>query len=227
MRVGLGLHLTQAVRVSAAAPAGIVKEVATSASANDAQSVSVQIVVPNVPNRILVIFGFLKDTGNGSSITGASVNGAAVTDRGNAWGLQTMASAFTQTNPAVGTRTVEVSSDMAAHLMVIAAVFSGVHQTTPVPHIASDSATGTTASVNVTAATDSLVVDGCIADTAVSLTRGAGQSQVWGPGNFGVDPADARAGSSSEPGPGSPVVMSWALGGSVEWSLAALELKAA
>ncbi len=75
------------------------------------------------------------------------------------------------------------------------------------------------ATVDVTSASDEVVVDVVGARNAASLTVGAGQTQRW---NLGVGVIDG--GGSSESG-AATVTMSWTLSDTFEWAIAGVSLK--
>lgn len=120
-------------------------------------------------------------------------------------------------NPASGANTFQISFSNNSIDMVAGVVsFTGVHQTTPSGSCASSNGTGTAPSVNVSSATDEIVVDGIgHTDAADTLTAGAGQTERFDTG--GAFPI-VHGGASTEVGAAS-VTMSWTISSSRNWAI--------
>ena len=99
--------------------------------------------------------------------------------------------------------------------------FTGVDQTTPTASFASANASSGNPSVNVTSATNEVVVDVVAVDRGAP-TVGAGQTQRWNGDNSGN--GDVWGASSHEAG-AATVTMSWTNGGTDGWAIGAATLK--
>lgn len=73
--------------------------------------------------------------------------------------------------PATGSNNVVTTHSSLTQVAVMCASFSGVHQTTPLGTAATNSGTGTTASVTVTSATGEMVVAGVASDNEGGITE--------------------------------------------------------
>jgi hypothetical protein len=130
--------------------------------------------------------------------------------------------------PATGANNVVVTLSAADEWAAFALTASGVHQTTPVGTRANATGASALPTVNVSGATDDLIVDCLFAtliDSAAVLQAGAGQTQRVAIGfasNFN------RLGSSTEPGAPS-VTMSWTddISAITAWAISGVALKAA
>ncbi len=170
-------------------------------------------------DRLLVVGIDIKENKNITSVTynGVNLTNAGIADNsGNAkaeiWYLKM---------PDVGTYDVVVNLDGNSDIVIGAATYTGVDQTTPLGTFVSNTGSTITASAVVSSAADEWVFDTMAVRDASSITVGAGQTQQWnnGFGNF-------RGGSSTEPGAGS-VTMSWTLDAAKNWAIAAVPINPA
>ena len=99
---------------------------------------------------------------------------------------------------------------------------TGVHQTTPIGTPQTANATSNAPSVNVSSATDELVVDNLYAITANTLTVGAGQTERWAQtiGTAVVGKGSTEVGSAT-------TTMSWSMAGADIWTIGAVGFKPA
>lgn len=170
-------------------------------------------------NRILVV-GISFDL-RGSSITGVTYGGQALTFIGSSSSAKTRMELWYIVAPPTGTNNVVVTGIGIAEKIGGATSWAGVHQTAPLGTAAFALGTSTTPSVNVTSAAGEVVVDTLATIDAESVTVGAGQTQRWN-----VSQGDYRGGGSSAPG-AATVTMSWTLPSSFQWSIGAVPLKQA
>lgn len=183
---------------------------------------------------LIIALGLNAFSGNPSLgvISGIDVGGSAATEILTTW-VQNgvgfyVAALWGIISPPTGTKTITVTwtantgpqgpDDLYAN----STNYTGVDQTTPTGTAVGASAiTSSTPSVNVSSATDELVIDCVYHDTTPTLTVGSGQTQRWQgdpPGN------DGTTGHSTEPG-ASSVTMSWSLSAAEEWAISAVPLK--
>lgn len=156
------------------------------------------------------------------AVSGVTYAGAAMTSIGGitVGGFNMRTEQWRLIAPATGANNVVVTMNgTTAEIKSGAVSMTGVHQTTMVGTQATASGSSTTPSVAVTSATDELVMDGIGADTPVSATVGAGQTERW------KIVAGVGGAGSSEAGAAS-VTMSWTLGVSTAWVIAGVSVKA-
>jgi hypothetical protein len=122
--------------------------------------------------------------------------------------------------PATGANNVVVTFSASCEHAVGATSRNGVDQTTPAgsSNTASGSSTGPT--VDVSSASGEVVIDVCSA-FSTTFAQGTGQTERWDLGNSG---GIEEAASSDEAG-AATVTMSWTLGTSRQWGMAAVALK--
>ena len=123
--------------------------------------------------------------------------------------------------PATGTNDIVISQSGANDVVGGATSWTGVDQTSAFGPTAVANGTTSPATVDVTSASNEVVVDVVGTRNAATLTVGAGQTQRW---NLGVGVIDG--GGSSEPG-AATVTMSWTLSGTFEWAIAGVSLRPA
>jgi uncharacterized repeat protein (TIGR01451 family) len=127
--------------------------------------------------------------------------------------------------PPSGSNAVAVAVSPAKQMAAAAISFNGVNQTTPVNTFASAAGLSSTPSVSAASASGELVVDTLTANgDAVYMNVNSGQTQRWTL-QTGTTSLNVRSGGSTEPGANSSVNMSWTMGQSTYWSIAAVSLK--
>lgn len=182
-------------------------------------------------NRALVANVHIVDDPTAATVTAITYNGvslgAARNDVANAAYVRTYQ--FAMANPAVGSNTLSVtlSATSTYHLVLGAVSATAVDQTTPVRvgSPATAQADNASPTVNVSSATDDLVVDAITvtqsSGTGVAPAAGAGQTQ-----RYTQTAAYSGVGGSTEPG-AATVTMSWTTTGigAPEWAIAALSLQ--
>lgn len=173
-------------------------------------------------------------------IVGVSINGnttvSTITYRGQNLtrlatvnqGIQARASLWYLLNPPTGSGSIIVTMSASASFVAGATSYTGVNQSNPLGTPATNNNTGTTATLNITSATNELVVD-VIARrgdlTTNPIIAGSGQTQYWNTrtannnANTGV-----TGGGSSKAGTGS-VTMAWTWPSSRDWAIAGISLK--
>jgi len=128
-------------------------------------------------------------------------------------------------NGAAGTVTVTFSGSVSYGIVVGAANFAGVDQTTPLgtPNGAGSGVNDTSPSVTLTGLYgDELVFDNVFQGASAesqTLTAGAGQTQLW---NGWI--ANVRAAASTEQATGSSVTMSWTATSPSYWAITAVPI---
>jgi len=179
-------------------------------------------------DRLLLVWVYF-DRGAGAYYTSAlTYNGSALTQVGTfTVGTAGYGELWALVNPASGTNTLSATYSNAgptAKVAIRALSYNGVNQTTAYGTLATSAGTSTTATVNVTSATDELVVSGVVSNEGgVTLTVGADQTQryiVHQLGGGGVWSAIF----SDEPG-AATTTASAGLNSSLAWGIAALPLK--
>ncbi|MFQ5552265.1 MAG: hypothetical protein ACE5EW_00835 [Thermoplasmata archaeon] len=123
--------------------------------------------------------------------------------------------------PTTGANDIVVSQNGANDVVGGATSWTGVDQSTPFGPTATANGTASPATVDVTSASNEVVVDVVGTRNAATVTEGLGQTQRW---NLGIGVIDG--GGSSEPG-AATVTMSWTLTGTFEWAIAGVSLKPA
>lgn len=134
---------------------------------------------------------------------------------------------FTLIDPATGANNVVVSWTNNSQGAFTAVSYTGVNQTTPMGTAATANGSGTGPTVNVSATSLDLVVDGLmgfVTGSAVSATVGASQTQRANLADTNTD--GSVAAQSSEPG-ATTVTMSWTLSVSSDWHIWGVALKPA
>jgi uncharacterized repeat protein (TIGR01451 family) len=125
--------------------------------------------------------------------------------------------------PAVGTAPIVITMGGGSKVVVGAATYFGVDTLAPLSGFYSAEGGGTTASVSVPSGAGEVVVD-CIATkgAAISITPGAGQTELWN-GVTRTNGGNVMGGGSYAAG-ASPSVMSWTLQRSNYWVVGATSL---
>ena len=183
-----------------------------------AAACTVPLTVGSASNRALVVGVTLYSTG--SSVTSITYPGASMTRQAQATGSAQRVEIWAGVNPAPGRATVTVTISPGTASVCGAVSFTGVDQTTPTIHAATNSGTGRTASVTVTSAAGNMTLD-TVACSSCSFTHHA-QTQRW----LDKEPSRGAAGGSTAAGAES-VQHLWALNESSHWASAAVDIEAA
>lgn len=188
-------------------------------------------------NRILIVGVSIKND-TGQTVTGVSYAGVSFplignpnnpikfgNNAGNA-----RAELWYLVAPATGTNNVIVTLSASARVVGGAVSLTGVDQTNPIDAFNSNIGTSTTPSVMVTTvANNAWVVDTIASSPPTSgASPTGGQTQQWNAATGGSGSAVQVLGAGSTLGPNTPpggVPMSWLLGGSSNWAIAAASLK--
>jgi uncharacterized repeat protein (TIGR01451 family) len=206
------------------AAAAIVFDNASSADAN-ASTLTIQHTTGPGLDRILVV-GVSIFSAN-KPVAGITYGGVALTFLGAEDGGQGANNRRTElwylVGPAVGTAPLVVTMGGGAKIVVGAATYFGVDPLAPVSGFVSSQGSGTSASVTVPSGAGELVVD-CITTkgAAVSITAGAGQTELWN-GVTRTNGGNVMGGGSFAAG-ASPTVMSWTLQTAEYWVMGATSL---
>ncbi len=169
-------------------------------------------------NRLLIVGVDVRDR----SVTSVRYNGINLTRAGFASNSdEARAEIWYLLAPPSGTFNVVVNLSGEADVVIGAATFTGVHQTTPLGTLVGRTGDSSTPSAPVSSAAGEWVFDTMAAREVSSISVGAGQTQVWNTGVSGL-----RGGASTEPGAAS-VTMSWSMNESKKWAIAAVPIKPA
>lgn len=175
-------------------------------------------------NRLLrVSVSFVQD----ASQTVASVTyaGQSMIKKGDATNAgQARAELWYLINPSTGLNNIVVTMSAAAEVIVGADSYYEVNQVTPFGTIVTATGTTLAATVDVSSATDELVIDVYAKkNTTEAVSVGAGQTSRWNTSNVGTN--GGYGGGSSEPGAAS-VTMSWTwTTTNRNWAILAVPLK--
>lgn len=169
-----------------------------------------------------LIVGVSFYPGNVESVTGVTYNGVAMTTIGSVLSVDQRAHQWRLINPATGAHNVVVTFSDAVDAVAGAVSATGVHQTTMIGTQATASGTAVEPTVDVTSATDELVVD-CLCwweNGAGAPTVGADQTQRWEIHST----ANADGAGSTQVGAATST-MSWTTPNAETWALAAVAFK--
>jgi hypothetical protein len=181
-------------------------------------------------NRYLVV-GVSINNENSGTVSGVTYNGQALTSLGTATnGTNARVEMWGMLAPPTGTHNVVVTLSTSQRFTAGAVSFTGVHQTTPLGTLASNTGTSLSASVAASSASGEVVVDVVAKKNSDStLTVGADQTQRWNEVTTNSTTSNNVVGAAStEPGAAS-VTMSWFISGgsSRPWAIVAIPLKPA
>ena len=191
---------------------------ATSSQATAVTSLTWSHTVASGSNRAL--FVTLAIDGLGAGVNSVTYGGVALTQVGRTTGNHAV-EIWRLVNPTVGTGNIVVSLGATTDIKGGAVTYNGVDQTTPTGTYVGATGTGTTASVNVSSTTGSLVLDITNWDNNPSgYTTGSGQSDVWNLTNTGH-----RGISTTEAG-AATVTMSSTVSASNQWEIGAVSINA-
>ena len=154
--------------------------------------------------------------GSARTVSGVTYAGTALTSVGSANSGGQKMEIFRLVAPATGANNVVVTMSSAGETVAGAHSYTGVDSTTPLGTFASAIGGPT---VDVTSATDEVVVDCASMDNL--LTVGAGQTQRW---NISLGGGLTSGAGSSEPG-AATVTMSWSGTPTFAWSIGGVSMK--
>ena len=183
-----------------------------------AATCTVPLTVGSESNRALVVGVTLYSTD--SSVASITYPGTSMTRQAHVTGSAQRVEIWAGVNPTPGRATVTVTLSPGTASVCGAVSFTGVDQTTPTFHAATNSGTGRTASVTVTSAAGNMTLD-TVACSACAFTNHT-QRQRW----LDREPSRGTAGGSTAAGADS-VQHRWALNESSHWASAAVDIEAA
>jgi hypothetical protein len=183
-----------------------------------AATCSVPLTVGSRSNRALVVGVTLYSTD--SSVASITYPGTSMTRQAQVTGSAQRVEIWAGVNPTPGRATVTVTLSPGTASVCGAVSFTGVDQTTPTIHAATNSGTGRTASVTVTSAVRNMTLD-TVACSSCAFTHHT-QTQRW----LDKEPSRGAAGGSTAAGAES-VQHRWAINASSSWASAAVDVEAA
>ena len=189
-------------------------------TSSNQSTISFQHTTGTGTNRLLIVGVSIKEAKTVSSVTYnglALTKAGAVSNSGNA-----RAEIWYQVAPPSGTSNVVVKISGNSDIVIGAATFTGVNQTTPLGTFASQTGSTSTASVVAVSAPGEWVFDSVAVRDVAFINAGAGQAQRWNPTAF----SNFQGGASTEPGAAS-VTMSWALQLGKPWAIGTVAIKPA
>lgn len=230
IETGVSVTATSGVRLARplARHNSVAIDTSVSVSGNSVGSLTTGNMTVAGTDRVGVAAVMWRQTGiDVSSVTIATVAASAVTGAAatNATG-NTEAAIWCAIAPSTGSQTASVtfSNTWGNDLALIVSTYTGADQTTPCQN--GNAATGNDTAATVTvasAAADDIVVDAVIAlATAISIAVDANQTSI---AEFEPN-GSTRSGSSYQDGADGGV-MSWTLGATAQWSIAAARVVAA
>lgn len=230
---GMAFGLTLVLCAAQPAFAAITVDNATSTTSSGA-SVSFSHTVGAGSNRILIVGMSIDQNTTVNAISGVSYGGTALTRIGDTAGTTNTVriSLWRLINPASGSANVVVSSNVTNKDIVVGAIsYFGVNQTTPLGSFASAIAGSGSPTVNVSSATNDLVIDVVAVGGALlgnSISVGAGQTQRYNVSTAGILGGGIIGAGSGEAG-AATTTMSWAQNGLLNgpWAIGAVPLKPA
>ena len=169
----------------------------------------------------VVMVGLRTNTG---LITGVTFNGVSMASISSVNRNESTITNFMFGLAGPTTGNVVVSGDTSLAAEVIVSIYTGVAQTSSTGTKAAATGTGTTPTVDVTSATDELVVDSVGWNAGGDGTAGAGQTKRAEP--VAGDGASMDIASSDEAG-GATVTMSWTVNAGGGWAIVGIPLKPA
>ncbi len=178
-------------------------------------------------NRLLTVGVHWVSSGGAVSVSGVTYNGVAMSSVGVVNNGDVFTQLFRLVAPATGSNTIAITMTGAVDQTLTGGgvSFTGVDQTTPLGTWASATGNSQTASVNVSSATDDIVVDH-VSDASLALSVGAGQTERYNVSDDGGTAVPGGAGST-EAG-ATTVTMSWSIALlSIGWAIGGVSVKAA
>jgi hypothetical protein len=159
----------------------------------------------------------VANTGGGTSATGVTYNGIALTPIANVFNTLTRTQLWELVAPATGSNNIIVSFNFSVPVCSGAVTYTNVSQSAPKGTVVTNSNSSGEPTVTCSSATGELVVDAVGANTA-TLVVGASQTQRVNKAHTG-----ANVGMSEEAGAAS-VIMSWT-GNSADWESVCVPVK--
>lgn len=206
----------------------------TSSSDSGGGALTFSHTVGSGSNRILIVGVSIDRTSTVSVINTVTYGGTALTNIGNTTSTSSVMriSLWRLVSPAVGTANVVVTpvGGNSTDFVAGATSYRGVDQTTPLGTFAEATGGSGTPTVNVSSATNELVVDAVAVDGALlgnSISEGAGQTERYNVNTAGLLGGGMIGAGSTEPG-AATVTMSWTQNGlNGRWAIGAVPLKPA
>ena len=183
-----------------------------------AATCTLPLTVGSGSNRALVVGVTLYSTD--SSVASITYPGTSMTRQAQVTGSAQRVELWAGVNPTPGRAPVTVTISPGTASVCGAVSFTGVDQTTPTIHAATNSGTGRTASVTVTSAAGNMTLD-TVACSSCAFTDHT-QRQRW----LDKEPSRGAAGGSTATGAES-VQHRWTLNHSNHWASAAVDVEAA
>ncbi len=216
LRTTLGLESTTS------APASIATLATTTAKGAGVSSLSWSHTVAAGTNRLLLVTTTHRD-GN-KQVSAVTYGGVALTAHVSAGTGENRAGIYYLVNPPVGTATVHVAMSSGGHVAAAATTFTGVDPVTPLSAGASSTGSGTSASVALPSAADSVVISAVAANgDAGSLTLLGSGTSLWSDGTGSVK-SNIRGAGATRPG-GGTFSVGRTLSSSKPWSIVAAALQ--
>lgn len=207
---------------------GVIFDAASSGSATAASTVTVAHATSTSSDRLIIVgvSTFSSQANTAYRIpSGVTYAGAAMTSIGSitdASPAQHTVSLWYRIAPATGTNNIIATFPANFSDCVVGGTsFLNVHQTAPVGTMASANGSSTAPSVDVTAAPSGIVIDTVVGDINGTLSVGTSQTSRW---NIQTTNGYIRGGGSTELATSTSVTMSWTLGSSQRWAIAAVEV---
>lgn len=175
--------------------------------------------------RLLIVSVCNDEDGSAVNVSSITYAGVALTQRITATRSNFgRASLWYLVNPASGANNVIVTLASAQEWTAAAVSFTGVNQTTPLGTAASANGFGSTASVNVSSASDELVYDTVNVNGPVTLTAGASQTSRWTREASTSSTVVVDSGGSTETG-AATTTMSWGVSPADDWVIVAVPIR--
>jgi hypothetical protein len=202
-------------------------DAANSASGSSISSLTYALTVGAAGANRFLFVGVSNDSGTLATVSTVTYAAAGLTQKWSftfsSAGLNYRNSGYFMVAPATGGNNVVVTlSDADAELSSGAMAFTGVDQTTPLATQATATGTASPATVDVSSATDDVVVDNVCTGFS-SMVVGANQTSRWEQESIGRGTAGS---GSTEAGAGT-VTMSWTLTAGFDngWTIGAVPIK--
>lgn len=171
---------------------------------------------------ILVVAVSINDPGD-RSVSSVTYNSVSLSLIGTATASATVrVELWYLIAPTTGANTVEVALNKGSAIVAGATSWTGVDQSTPLGTMVTATGTGTAVTVTASTSAGEMVVDVLAADDGPTAAADGSQTERWDDAVTGV----VRGAASSESSGDGNVVMSWTLGSSKEWEIAAVPIKA-
>lgn len=199
--------------------------VSSAASSGSTSTLTWSHTTSSGSNRLLVVGVTIKNR-IGETVSGITYNGVPLTRiDAKINGTNVRIEMWQLVAPGTGTHDIVVTLSASAKVVGGATSWTGVNQTTPIGTFASASNIIGNPTVNVSSATNEIVLDTLGVDGTATATVGGGQTQHWNLTTSGLL-SDVRGAGSSETG-ATTTTMSWTLGSSQPWAIGAVPIKPA